>query len=362
MHVRVAIVGTGFGVRTQLPGFRAAGGWEVVSLTGADPEKTRRLAETHGVPYATSSLGEAIRLGDPQLVCVTTPPVLHRAMGTAVLDAGRHCLLEKPMALDATEAEHLTRRAANVRCLALIDHELRMLPNRGEMRRRLAAGDIGRPLTARVRFASPGRAGPTACWSWFARRRDGGGMLGAIGSHIVDSLTWWLGDIAGVRARLTTSITHLPDAEGRPHEVETDDGADLLVRFASGVTGTIGVTAVASRYEGIEWTVHGTEGSLRIRTDGALVVQRHGDDGEEDLSIDDGLGPGPVLDGSQWARGFVLLARRLHTAIAGGTAVDDAATFADGLRTQRVLDAARRSDAAGGTEMSVGSEMSVEPS
>jgi predicted dehydrogenase len=350
---RVAIVGSGFGVRTQLPAFRAAGGWEVVSLTGADLAKTRRLAEANGVPHALASIEEAVRVGDPHLVCVSTPPALHHPMGAAVLHAARHCLLEKPMALDAGEAADLVARAEEVPRLALVDHELRALPNRQELRRRLAAGDAGRPLHAHVRFTSQGRAAPGVRWGWFARRRDGGGILGAIGSHVVDSLVWWLGEITRVRARLTTSITQLPDGSGAQREVETDDGAELLVRFRSGATGTITLNAVASRYEGIEWWVHGTEGSLGIRENGALVAQRRGRDGEEDLSIDDGLGAAPLLDGTQWARGFVRLAGDLHRAVRDGEVLDHAATFADGLRTQRVLDAARLSDAREGAEVDV---------
>ena len=107
--LRVAIIGTGFGVRTQLPAFRRAGGWEVVSLTGSDPERTGRLAREHGVPHACTDLDGALDRGDPDLVSVASTPRHHVPRAGAALAAGRHGLLEKPMALDASEASRLAK-------------------------------------------------------------------------------------------------------------------------------------------------------------------------------------------------------------------------------------------------------------
>jgi len=370
---RVAILGTGFGVRVQLPAFRLAGGWEVVSLTGSDHTKTRRMAADLGVPHACESVEEAIERGDPDLVCVSTPPHLHLAQASAVLRAGRHCLMEKPTALDADEAAKLAAMARpnagsgpggagatgtspttgeTSSPLALVDHELRALPARREARRRIQAGDLGRILTARVVFTSHGAAMPARRWTWHASRAYGGGLLGAIGSHVVDHLRWWLGDVASVRARLTTSIAELPSDEG-PRAVETDDGVDLALRFADGAAASVQLTAVAHRYEGFRWEVHGTEGSLWIDPDGTLAIAPRSSDERIAVPIEDGLGEDPVLDGSLWARGMVLFAGDLHPAVERGVAPGYAATFEDGLATQRVLDAARASDEAGGREVTI---------
>jgi predicted dehydrogenase len=349
---RVAIVGTGFGVRVQLPAFRLAGGWEVVSLTGSDAAKTRHLAETLGVPHACATLDEALDRGAPDLVCVATPPHLHLPMAAAVLTSDRHCLLEKPTALDATEAEALCAAAASSTSLALIDHELRALPARREARRRIQAGDLGRILSARVVFTSPGAALPARRWSWFASRAHGGGLLGAIGSHVVDHLRWWLGEITSVRARLTTSVAELP-AEDRPRVVETDDGADLALRFADGTPASVSLTSVAHSYEGFRWEVHGVEGSMWIDEAGELWIAPRSSEERQRVPIEDGLGSDPVLDGSLWARGMVLFAGDLHRAVTDGVAPGYAATFDDGRATQRVLDAARTSDKRDGQEIGI---------
>jgi predicted dehydrogenase len=374
-NLRVAIIGTGFGARTQLPGFRLAGGWEVVSLCGRDPARTRRLAEEKDVPHALTDYRDAVQVGDPDLVCVSTPPLEHLAMALAAVEAGRHCLLEKPMAMDAGEARRLVAASGSAVSspngsgglsptgsgdsspigsagltasgtnppLSLVDHELRALPTRQEMRRRVAAGDLGRPLSLRVVFTSHFRADPARPWSWWSSAAAGGGVLGAVGSHIVDALLWWFGEVRDVQAALATPTPERPDGSGGMRAVDSDDLADLLLGFASGLTGSVSMTTVAHAYEGIRWEMHGTEGSLWLNGDGRLYGARRGWSEREELSLPDGLGPGPILDDSHWARGTVLLARAIRDAIRAGSGVPFAATFADGLRTQRVLDAARRS-------------------
>jgi predicted dehydrogenase len=352
--LKAAIVGTGFGVKTQLPAFRAAGGWEVVSLTGRDADKTARLASAHGVPHALGDITESVSVGDPDVVCVSTPPALHLAQTRAVLKAGRHCLLEKPMALDANEAAALVALAHDhPDQLTLIDHELRFLPNPRALRRRLAAGDIGEPLFVRVTFTSHGRGRPGTTWNWWSRLADGGGLWGAIGSHVVDMLRWWLGEVSMVGARLTTSVDRLPDGDGVVREVDADDGADVRLRFASGVAGSISLTSVAHHYEGIRWEVHGRDGSLWIESDGSLHGASREEADRHDLSESDELGRGPILDGSLWARGFCILAGELREALVRdeGERLDPAARFDDGHRVQMVLDAARHSHATAGRDV-----------
>jgi predicted dehydrogenase len=158
-------------------------------------------------------------------------------------------------------------------------------------------------------------------------------------------LRFWLGEIVHASGHLSTSISSLPTTEGAMRAVETDDACDLSLRFACGAVGSVSLTSVAHAYRGLSWEVHGREGSLWIEEDGRLFVARRGSSEREDASVPDGLGPDPVLDGSQWARGFVLFARDIAQALRDGATVSYAATFEDGLATQRTLDAVRAASA-----------------
>ncbi|KPV48757.1 oxidoreductase, partial [Kouleothrix aurantiaca] len=124
----IAIIGTGWGARVQVPAFRSAG-LEVVALAGSDAAKTERIAGELGVASSTGEWRELLARPDADVVSIVTPPDLHHEITLAMLEAGKHVLCEKPTARDAAEAEEMLAAAqARPRQPALIHHELRFLP------------------------------------------------------------------------------------------------------------------------------------------------------------------------------------------------------------------------------------------
>src|SRR5258707_13591778 len=113
-------------------------------------------------------------------------------MTVAAVERGKAVLCEKPMAIDAEEALRMTERAREAGVLALIDHELRFLPGRLKLRELLRRGDIGKVRHARLTFRSDSRADPNRPWNWWSDKKQGGGALGAIWSHLVDGFRWLL--------------------------------------------------------------------------------------------------------------------------------------------------------------------------
>ena len=143
------------------------------------------------------------------LVTIVTPPSEHLAMATAALDAGKHVLCEKPMALDVAEAEQLVAAARkHPDQLALIDHELRFLPSFRAARERI--GELGGIRYAEVRYASPGRGDRSSAWNWWSDAKRGGGIWGAVGSHFVDTLRFLGMEIEAAQATLQTIIEERP--------------------------------------------------------------------------------------------------------------------------------------------------------
>jgi Oxidoreductase family, NAD-binding Rossmann fold len=160
---RIGIIGTGFGARVQTPLFREAG-LDVVALAGFHPEKTHEIAGELGV-RAHDDWRELVAASDIDLVSVTSPPSEHREMAIAVLDAGKHCLCEKPTALNADEARQLVDAAKrHPNQIAIIDHELRFVPSWRDARSRI--GEIGAIRYAEVRYASPSRGDRKRAWNW----------------------------------------------------------------------------------------------------------------------------------------------------------------------------------------------------
>jgi predicted dehydrogenase len=351
MSVGIALVGTGFAVNVQLPAFRLVPGAEVRALVGRDAARTEALGRRHRIPTATTRLVDVLEDPRVDLVCVTTPPDLHRAFSIEALAAGKHVLCEKPLALDAQEARDMERAAAESHRLALVDHQMRFSPAVLKLRHLLAEGYLGTPLHADVEVAGARWLDRAKPFSWWQESARGGGALGALGSHVVDLLRWLFGDVRSVAADLATFITErTPEGALQPRHVDSDDWAALLFRFRppSRLRAVARLSAVTHRGGGFHVVVHGTEGTLRLDTEGRLCGSRR-EPGRDDAPFEELGGPDSLsaatrklLPDSPWAVAFAHAAPAIVAAVAAGEAPPNAATFADGRAVQEVLDAARR--------------------
>jgi predicted dehydrogenase len=339
--LRVGVIGTGFGSLVQIPAFRAHPRVEVVAVASGQPGKARTVADRFGIPHAFDDYA-ALATADLDLVSITAPPHLHLPMTRAALGARRHVLCEKPMALSTTEAETMVREAEQVGVTHVIDHELRLSPNRQKARALIADGFLGRPRHALITLVGSGRADPSLPWSWWYDASRGGGLLGAVGSHQIDLLRYWLGEIDAVSGTLETYVKErpAPDGPGR-RAVTADDFASFSIRFASGAVGMVLLSVVAAHTRGPRVEVWGDEGSLVIDESDRMWGARRGQDlaeltEPETLTPPEGMKYVPL-----WGLSFLRLVDHLVGVTLDGTPVAPAATFHDGLAVQRVMDTLR---------------------
>jgi predicted dehydrogenase len=173
---------------------------------------------------------------------------------------------------------------------------------------------------------------------WWLRRDRAGGLLGALGSHWIDSLIWWLGAVDRVSSELGISSKTRPTTDGGSARVTADDTAQLLLRMSSGAIATIQLSS-AVHHPSRRVILYGSDGTIVLGGDGRVLLARGSGALEEII-------PATSSDGA-----FPDLARRVREHIeAGPTGKGDAPhpTFADGLRVQEVMDAAYRSAEVGG--------------
>ena len=345
-RIRIAVIGTGFGARIQVPAFIASGRFEVLALVGRRADQTRRLAERLGVARALTSVDEAMALPGLVAVSVATPPDTHAEYAIAAARAGKHVLCEKPMARTLAEAVAMRDAAAAAAIVAMIDHEFRFDPPRAALARLLRRGDLGTPHLATVLamsplFVDPYRAAP----SWWFDASRGGGWLGAAGSHLIDAVRVWLGEYAAVAALVDTCRPARDDA---PLRCDADDTSSLLFRMASGAAGIIQQSAVSWGPRLTMIRIAGSEATAWIDERGTLWCAGRARD-PFTVSIDADLGlpdVTPPADSGRFARwefpAFLRQAERFADAI-NGRAVPGpaAATFGDGVACQAVMDAAR---------------------
>src|SRR5205807_4707695 len=157
------------------------------------------------------------------------------------LRAGKHVLCEKPFAMNATEAAEMCDVAKASGRTAMVGHEFRQTPQRAYIKALLDDGYIGRFQLCTIElFLDRYVTREPRPFTWMARKSDGGGLLGALGSHYIDGLRYWFGDVASVSGSLATLRPDLVDpATGKKVQAETDDTFSFTLTFKNGGMATM---------------------------------------------------------------------------------------------------------------------------
>ncbi|GIE36160.1 oxidoreductase [Actinoplanes italicus] len=262
-------------------------------VTVADPEPGRASSAAAQYGFATATTDWRDLLTDPRVeaVSVTAPNFLHREIGAAVAESGRHLWIEKPVGLTGDDARAVAGAATRAGVRSTVGFNYRAAPAVAEARTLIAGGAIGRVTSARFRFFSDYAAHPDGALSWrFTRSHGGSGVLGDLASHAVDLARHLLGDIDSLVADTTTVIaerptvtgaaSHFSRADGPPGPVENEDHLNALLRFTSGARGVLEASRVAvGEQNTYGFEVHGTTGALAwdFRRMGELSVSTGAD-------------------------------------------------------------------------------------
>lgn len=347
--IGIGVIGTGFARRSQIPAFVSIENTDLRSVSSGSIENAESTAREFGIGHYSDDWRETVLRDDVDLICVTTPPNLHLEMVELALKHGKHVLCEKPMAMNAAEAAQMTSLAKEKGLLAIIDHELRFTNGRIKAFEMVREGNIGVIRHAKYLFRNASRGDQNLPWTWWSDVEQGGGALGAVASHAIDTFRWFAGsEIDEVFCSLSTHIRNRPFGEGM-REVTSDDETMMALKFGNGdfvqnATASVSISMVEAGPYRNRVELYGSKGALRIEDGGEVFFADIKENRWEQLEIE----LGPVAAGMQvggWSRGFTILSKKIVEALlAGRTEVEHAATFADGLAVQRVLDAARESD------------------
>lgn len=364
--VKTGFIGSGWARVAQAPAFSLMEHVELAAVASPTESHRQKFMKLFGIKDGYADWREMLK-SDVEFVCVTTPPSLHAEMVQAVLESGKSVLCEKPFALSVTDAAAMAAASRKASGLALLDHQLRFHPAVRSMKQMIDGGEVGRVYEVRAVVNLASRSRPEMPWTWWCDAASGGGALGAIGSHLIDLNRFLIGEIAEVSCDLATSIPFRPDAAGNPLAVTSDDHFAMMMRFgassvALGSTSLMHVTTVGA----YTWFSFEVVGSLKtIRLDGAGRLWEITNDGAkkgrslldaprwkqiepilawDQLVLQEKIRQSSLADHGIFAVGFAFLAHRIVDALRRHEKeVLDAATFADGLIIQKVLDAGRES-------------------
>jgi predicted dehydrogenase len=345
-EIRIGFIGAGFARRVQLPGLAFVPGVRATAVASGRRANAEAVGREFKLPHVYTDGAELAASPDVDLVVVSSTPDSHARYAIAALEAGKHVLCEKPMALDAFEAAQMVTAAGRrPERLAWIDHELRYEPNRRRARELIRSSAIGQlrhiELSLKPYLRGDGRPQATdAPWNWWYDAARGGGILGAVGSHLIDLIRFWSGsEIQHVGGLVETFVTERRDEGGVTQPVTADDYTSSVLRTANGVTATVTLSTVAHHGPGHFGQVTGSEGTLQLTGETKLELGKAGGP-LEDISAPDDLWE-KTKPNNMWARSFVRLLREMVRVIGGATPAGEPATFRDGWQVQRVMDAIR---------------------
>ncbi len=228
MSLRFAISGAGSISSVHARAVRTQPGADLVALQHYNPDKAQFFADQYGIPKVYAAVEELLAAGGIDALIIGTPNALHAPQAVAALEAGVHVLVEKPMAMNAAEAERMLVAAQSGGALLMVAHCWRFDPEVSWLQQQVAAGRIGRIVRTKG-YGVHVNWGPSG---WFTQKQvAGGGALIDMGVHAIDTARFLTGSPlpVNVYARIGTYYG----------DYDVDDTALVMIEWDNGATSYI---------------------------------------------------------------------------------------------------------------------------
>jgi predicted dehydrogenase len=373
----MGLVGAGFVGPHHVDAVRRLGFVDIIAVAGSSDASGQRKAQALGARRGYGSYQALIADPDVQVVHNATPNHLHAEVTLAALAAGKHVVSDKPLARTAAEARRLVDAARRAGVVTAVTFNYRGNPLVQHARQAIADGQIGAPRFVHGYYLQDWLINDTD-YSWRLDPEKGGASsaLGDIGSHWCDLAQHLTGlRITDVLGDLTTSLPTRKKPSGSREAFSTaaagemdevavtvEDLASVLVRFENGAKGAFSVGQVCAGHKNdLVIEVCGTTSSLGWRQERQNELwYGHRDRANEVLQKDPSLvsaaaRPYAHLPGGHqeaWADAFCNVMRDVYAAIAAGPPFPRltpvVATFEDGYRANRIVEAILESASRGG--------------
>lgn len=342
MVYNVGIIGTGFGAKVHLPSLKYHPEFNPVIIAGRNEDKAKKIADEHGIQY-TTNWKELLSDDSLDIITVSTPPYLHYEMGKAVLDSDKHLLLEKPTATTALMAKELAYLSDEKKLVALMAHEFRWVPERNMLRKLVLEDKVIGELRE-VHFnqfygwlASPNN--PKFGWLWDSRYE--GGMLGALGSHMIDMIRSTTGlEFRDIQGRVYRRTPMREDNEGNMVKQTADDGFLCEFTLENNVTGILNASGTVGPSPPSRLLLSGTKGTVYLEGSELFVGMQGGEFESIDVATELQINK-EHSDQDNRIPPFLKLLDRLDESLKIGKSLSP--SIFDGYKNQQVVDAVRES-------------------
>lgn len=312
---------------------------ELVACCDANAQAAHWFGRQFGIRSVYTDVADLIARGDVDAVAVATPPSTHMEITIACLQAGKHVMCEKPMAMNAGQARAMVDAARTSGCILLVGYGSRFAPSARSIRRHIRAGDLGAIYYGRAAVLRQ-RGVPTRS-GFTSKRVSGGGVLVDIGVHVLDLAMWLMGMPRPIGVYGVTSTKLALDPEIAAHNstgaydtasFDVEDLCVALVRFENGASLMLEASWVLNQAEAqvTRTQVFGTLGSAST-SPLRILVRRGG--GLNDVT------PTTIGNGSRGDEGTIGNLLKLgHFVDCISGRASPLVTLDEALQVQRVID------------------------
>ena len=287
--IGVAVIGLGMG-QGHVAGYQQTDRAEVLAVCDINQSLAREVAARYQVPLVFTDYREMLQLDGLEVVSVCTPNYLHAPMSIDSLLAGKHVLVEKPLALNARQGAKMVEAAERSGKKLTMAVQRRFAPDSQSLKKLIEAGELGEIYHARAGYVR--RMGVPGKESFWVKKKSGGGPLIDLGVHILD-LTWWLmGCPQPVSASgATYDQVHrnrlaAEKRRGLLSRFDVEDLACALIRFEGGATIALEVSWASHIAKPLsECSLLGTKGGADLYGPDGLIMFTDLDGSPTDIQV-----------------------------------------------------------------------------
>ena len=270
--IGVAIAGLGFGEKVHLEAVKNNPGFELISLWHHQKERVEKTCKEHNLKVH-KDWEDLLNNKNIDAIIIATPPKPRYWLAKQALIKGKHLLLEKPVTLTVEEAKQLQKISITNKLSVAVDFEYRAVPLFLQLKNILEKNIIGDPWLIKVDWLMSGRANKERPWNWYSDDSQGGGVLGALGTHAFDILHWLIGPTKNISASFSTAIKQRKEMlSNKKLNVTSDDIALLHLdlqsnQYNSTVPAQLTLSAVTKNGRGFWIEIYGSKGTLILGSD-----------------------------------------------------------------------------------------------
>jgi predicted dehydrogenase len=299
-QLRAGIIGTGFIGPVHLEALRRLG-VQVTALCDV-PERVQAAAARLGIERAYDDYRAMMRSPEIDVVHIAAPNRFHCDMAMAALQAGKHCVCEKPLAMDTRQTARIAKLARQSRTVFAVNYNVRFYPAILQLRALVARGDLGEIIHVNGSYFQDWLFKETD-YNWRLLPQEGGKLraVADIGTHWMDTASFVLGaqirevfaDLATwhrIRRRPLGEVATFARSEATTryasYPVKTEDFANVLLKFSNGARGNLGVSQVAAgRKNCIRLEVYGSKKSAWWNSEHPEVLRWGNRDGANEVAV-----------------------------------------------------------------------------